>query len=298
MVEGPDGVGMAQILYRRRGPASIGYIPRGPVMTGDIPAVWERLRREIDASARAHRAISVIVEPNQPLGLQGRWRDAGLVGGPAHLQPGRTVVIPLGSDDDILMGMHQKTRYNVRLAQRRGVTVRSCDRAAKDIETFYALLHDTSDRNAFGIHHLDYYRDFLEIFGNRTRMLFAEADGHTGAGLIVATFGEEAIYMYGASSTKHRAHGAAFYLQFEAMRWAREQGCKRYDLWGIPEVDPAMTSNETETAIGGTRGDDWRGLFRFKTGFGGEIVTYPRSLERRYLPVLPWLARRLGVVKA
>src|SRR5690349_9829905 len=67
MVEGPDGLGMAQILYRRRAGVSIGYIPRGPVITGNAPAVWERLRQEIDASARSHRAISVILEPNQPL---------------------------------------------------------------------------------------------------------------------------------------------------------------------------------------------------------------------------------------
>jgi lipid II:glycine glycyltransferase (peptidoglycan interpeptide bridge formation enzyme) len=115
--------------------------------------------------------------------------------------------------------------------------------------------------------------------------------------LIALAFGDEAIYMYGASSSKYRAHGAAFYLQFEAMRWSREQGCTRYDLWGIPEADPESTSNAAATAIGGTKGDDWRGLYRFKTGFGGEIVRYPPVLERRYVPVLPWLARKTGVIK-
>lgn len=298
MVEGPEGYGMAQILYRFRGPLSVGYIPRGPVLHGDAPAIWPRLREQIDASARSHRAISVIIEPDGPLGLSGSWRDAGVVAGPAHFQPGRTVKIPLGTDDEILKQMHQKTRYNVRLAQRRGVTVRECGDSEDGITTFYNLLQDTAQRNEFGIHSRAYYADFLHIFGDRARLVFAEADGHVGSGLIVAAFGQEAIYMYGASSTEHRAHGAAFFMQFEAMRWAREQGCTTYDLWGIPETDPDTTGHESNTAVAGTKGDDWRGLYRFKTGFGGEIVTYPPTLERRYLPVLPWAARKLGVIKA
>jgi lipid II:glycine glycyltransferase (peptidoglycan interpeptide bridge formation enzyme) len=297
MVEGPDGLGMAQILYRAKGPISIGYVPRGPLITGDVEKVWPRLRQEIDASARSHRAIAVIIETDAPLGLAGTYRDAGLVAGPAHLQPGRTVKIPLLDDEMILKGMHQKTRYNVRLAQRRGVTVRQCTMTDADIDAFYTLLSDTSGRNEFGIHSKAYYRDFLKAFGPQARLLFAESDGHVGAAIIAAAFGNEAIYMYGASSTQHRAHGAAFYLQFEAMRWARAQGCTTYDLWGIPEIDPDTTTDESSTAIAGTKGDDWRGLFRFKTGFGGEVVSYPPTLERRYVPILPWLARKSGVIK-
>jgi lipid II:glycine glycyltransferase (peptidoglycan interpeptide bridge formation enzyme) len=110
--------------------------------------------------------------------------------------------------------------------------------------------------------------------------------------LISAKFGSEAIYMYGASSSEHRGHGAAFLLQFEAMRWAREAGCAKYDLWGIPMVDPT-TMTDTGTTLAGTKGDDWRGLYRFKTGFGGEIVTYPPTLERRYSVLGSFVARRL-----
>jgi lipid II:glycine glycyltransferase (peptidoglycan interpeptide bridge formation enzyme) len=109
--------------------------------------------------------------------------------------------------------------------------------------------------------------------------------------LIAARFGPEAIYMYGGSSTEHRAHGAAFFLQFEAMRWAREVGCTRYDLWGIPAEDPISTA-ERGGRVAGTRGDDWRGLYKFKIGFGGEVVSYPPTLERRYRPFLAYFARR------
>jgi lipid II:glycine glycyltransferase (peptidoglycan interpeptide bridge formation enzyme) len=286
------------VLYRAKGPLSIGYIPRGPVMTGNVANVWPELRARIDASAREHRALTTILEPDRPLGLKGTYASAGLVAGPHHFQPGRTVKIPLGTDDEILKQMHQKTRYNVRLAQRRGVTVRECTGTTDGIDTFYGLLEDTAHRNEFGIHSRAYYADFLAVFGDNARLIFSEADGHTGSGLIVAKFGPEAIYMYGASSTEHRAHGAAFYMQFEAMRWARDHGCETYDLWGIPESDPETTGHESNEKIAGTKGDDWRGLFRFKTGFGGEIVSYPSSVERRHVPVLPWVARRLGFIKA
>lgn len=296
-VENEHGHAMAQILYRRRGPVTLGYVPRGPAISGDVEILWPLLRQRIDASARAHRAISIIIEPDKALGLSGSYRDAGVVAGPAHLQPGRTVKIPLASDDDILKGMHQKTRYNVRLAQRRGVEVRHSDDPLAGMESFYTLLQDTSNRNEFGIHSRQYYDDFLRMFSDNASLIFVESEGQIGAALIVAAFGNEAIYMYGGSSTQHRAHGAAFLLQFEAMRWGRDRGCTTYDLWGIPEEDPETLEKGSSDGITGTKGDDWRGMFRFKTGFGGSIVSYPATFERRYLPILPWAARKLGVIK-
>jgi lipid II:glycine glycyltransferase (peptidoglycan interpeptide bridge formation enzyme) len=299
LVEDAAGTAMAQVLYRFQGPASIGYVPRGPVISGDVAAVWPRLLDQIDQMARANRAIATLIEPNAALGLTGRFRDAGVVQGPGHLQPGRTVKVPLLDDERILKQMHQKTRYSVRLAERRGVLVERHHAEPGALDAFYGLMQDTADRNSFGIHSFEYYRDFLDIFGDDAVLLFARLDdGALAAALVAARFGKEAIYMYGGSSTTHRANGAAFLLQFEAMRWARDLGCETYDLWGIPEQDPESVKSDDQTMIAGTRGDDWRGLYRFKTGFGGEIVSYPTVLERRHVPVLPWLARKLNVIKA
>jgi lipid II:glycine glycyltransferase (peptidoglycan interpeptide bridge formation enzyme) len=202
------------------------------------------------------------------------------------------VKVPLLSDAELLAQMHQKTRYSVRLAERRGVELIRRDAAPDAVATFYDLLEDTSSRNEFGIHSRAYYADFLEIFEDDALLLFANVDGIPAAGLIAAKFNDEAIYMYGASSTEHRAHGGAFALQFEAMRWAREHGAVRYDLWGIPKEDPVTTSLDDHKRVAGTRGSDWRGLFKFKTGFGGEIVSYPPTLERRYQKALSLAARR------
>lgn len=287
----PGQRGFAQLLMKRRGPFAVGYVPRGPALPaqGDVASA---LFSHLDEVCRRNRVVSLIVEPDQALPFLGRFGDHGFVRGPHHVQPSRTVKVPLLDDDALLQQMHQKTRYNVRLAERRGVVVERPAITAETMGIFYQLLQDTSERNSFGIHSCEYYADFMRCFGDDAVLLLARVDGAPAAALIAARFGSEAIYMYGASSTRNRAHGAAFYLQFAAMRWARESGCGTYDLWGIPAADPTATASPPDR-VAATRGDDWRGLYRFKTGFGGTIVAYPPTLERRYHGALSWLARRV-----
>lgn len=297
-VRTPDGDGFAQILFRAKGPVSVGYVPRGPLMTGEPNAIWPALRAEIDRVARRHRAISVILEPDVETGLTMTHHEAKLVPGPTHIQPARTVKVPLIDDEALLKQMHQKTRYSVRLAVRRGVEVQV--KAPDDtdaLKQFYAMMLDTAERNEFSVHSYEYYEDFLKTFGDKAFFAMAISEGHVASAVISAAFGDEATYMYGASSTEHRGHGAAFLLQFEAMKWGRELGCKRYDLWGIPKEDPSSVRSDDNKAIAGSKGDDWRGIYRFKVGFGGDIVSYPDTLERRYVPLLPELARRLGMIQ-
>ncbi len=294
-VEQPAGSALAQVLFRHRGPVSIGYIPRGPTLAGDRPTLFKVLMAEIDAVCRDRRAVSLLVEPDTRLGLSGTYKSAGFVRGQEAFQPMRTVKVPLLDDQALLDQMHQKTRYNVRLAQRRGVVVQRRDGDADAIDTFYALLADTAQRNEFGIHERSYYADFMRIFGEQALLLFAVIDGTVAAGLIAARFADEAIYMYGGSSTEFRAHGAAFLLQFEAMRWARDQGCRRYDLWGIPLQDPG--SSDDTRRMAGTHGDDWRGLYNFKVRFGGQVISYPPAMERRYHPILSWIGRHATVLR-
>lgn len=281
---------MVQLLFQHRGPVSVAYAPRGPVCEAAHQDALTPLLAEVDAACRSRRSLWLMVEANVELA----WHNAGggFQPGTTHFQPERTVKAPLLDDEPLLQQMHSKTRYSVRLAQRRGVTV---ERAKTDDSgaagVFYDLLQDTASRQDFGIHTAEYYRDFMQTFGDDALMVFAMVNGERAAGLIAVRFGSEAIYMYGGSSTVHRAHGAAFLLQFEAMRWAREAGMTTYDLWGIPavvEVD-AERAEEESPAGGDTVG---KGLLRFKTGFGGEIVSYPPTLERQYHRLLSRLARR------
>ena len=292
--EAPWGAGMAQVLFRRRGPVSIGYVPRGPALTGDTEQGFRRLTDLMDRICRRNLAISLIVEPAAPLGLDGTYRSFGYVRGPAAIQPARTVSVTLRPDEELLAGMHSKHRYNIRLAERRGVTI-DVGQTDGDSGAFYALLRDTAGRNEFGIHGFDYYVDALRLFGDDARLLLARIDGQVAAAGIAARFGDQAVYLYGASSTTVRADGAAFLLQYHLMRWARDRGATRYDLWGIPGEDPEALPPDA-TGMSQSRGDDQRGLYSFKTRFGGEIVSFPWPMERRYAPVLSAAARRMGLL--
>jgi len=287
----------AQILFKHRGPLAYGYVPRGPVLSEDDPGLLQALLIEIDRACRRRRAISVVFEPERALFLPGGGALPFLPG-PPPVQPARTVRVALLPDEPLLMQMHQKTRYNIRLARRRGVTV-----AVEPTETafgdFFSLMEETSRRNDYAIHSEAYYRDAMETFRDDGTLMLARVEGgDPAAALIVVGFADEAIYLYGASSTHHRSFGPGFALQFEAMRWARDRGFSRYDLWGIPATDPETTRAEAGDRVASTKGDDWRGLYEFKVRFGGEIVSYPPSLERPYLPLLPKLTRRLYLRQA
>jgi len=289
--ETPDTNAMAQVLIRKRGPLGLAYIPRGATFGSQGHKTAIELFDEVDRTCKRAGCINVIVEPDRPLPYCGRFKEHGFVRGPEHVQPARTVKVPLLDDEPLLAQMHQKTRYSVRLAERRGVEIRRVAPNGAAMNDFFSLLLETSGRNEFGIHDEAYYRDFMLTFGDHALLAFAFVEGMPAAALIAARFGDSAIYMYGASSTTYRAHGAAYALQFNAMKWAREAGCSTYDLWGIPLADPESTQGNGDR-VATTRGDDWRGLYKFKTGFGGNIVTYPPTLERRYRPMLSFMARR------
>ena len=291
LVRGRSGHAMAQVLFRQKFGVSVGYIPRGPIVPDDDEVAVQRLVKALNKAARRRRALKVILEPNHELPA-GIATMQPLSPGPRHIQPARTVKVSLRDDEGLLQQMHQKTRYNVRLAQRRGVTAVRMEPTDDAVNRFYGLLQDTSTRNTFGIHGEAYYREFLRTFGDDAVLLFAMIEDRPVAGVIAVSCGDEAIYMYGASSTQHRAHGAGFYVQFEAMRWARDRGCTRYDLWGIPDQDPESSAVDGGGRIAGTSSDDWRGLYEFKTRFGGQIIGYPPPLEKRYVPVLATLADR------
>jgi hypothetical protein len=268
-IEGSWGIALAQVLLKTAGPISFAHVPRGPVIKGDIEAALSELVPVIDDVCRRHRAVSLIVELDKPLSLEEAPRRSWFIDGPPHLHPARTVRVRLQDDANLLAGMHATTRYHVRRAKRHGVLVEQAGDDDATRAALYELLADTSRRNGFPIHSRTYYDDIFRLFGDDAVLMMARIDDTLAAGCLVVQFGDEAIYLHGGSSTEHRSQGAAHYLQFEAMRWARERGCQSYDLWGIATP----------------------GLFQFKTGFGGEVLDYPPTLERRYRPILAAITR-------
>ncbi|HYI26085.1 MAG TPA: peptidoglycan bridge formation glycyltransferase FemA/FemB family protein [Thermomicrobiales bacterium] len=280
----------AQVLVRHVGPVSIAYIPRGPVLPAHPgPALVPALLRAVDTACARYRAVELIVEADRCLPT-GVLEHAGFVPGPPPFQPVRSVKVALADDDRLLAGMRRDTRANVRRAQREGVVIERAQANPVTVDRFYALLRETAGRNAFHIHEIGYYQDVLQEFGDDALLAFARVGGEDAAGLIAVRHGHEAVYLYGGSSARHRVRGAAALLQFDAMGWAWAKGCCRYDLWGIPATDPCP-SDVARGRITATHGAQWDGLYQFKTGFGGAIVSYPGTVERRYRPVLARLLR-------
>lgn len=262
----------AQVLYRRL-PAlgRLAYLPHGPLVDWEDQDAIASLMEPLEEAARSMGAIVLTIEPNLP--DEPRYREAltaaGLV--PSALgsvQPRRTILVDLSEDEEaIMMAMKSKTRYNIRLAGRRGVTVRAA--TEEDLPTFNRLMSVTAQRNEFGVHSPAYYERAFRLFEPRgwARLLLAEVEGDAVAALMAFALGDRAWYFYGASSNAHREKMPTYALQWAAMRWARARGCATYDLWGIPDEDEETLEEEfTE------RSDGLWGVYRFKRGFGGDVV--------------------------
>ncbi len=252
---------------------TLAYIPKGP----DIERL-EELLPAIDALCRRKNAFALKIEPDalEEPDLAATLSGSGFVPSRHEIQPRRTLIVDLrDSEDAILARMHQKTRYNIRLAGRKGVTVRPWE----DVEAFGHMMLETATRDSFGAHVPAYYRKAYELFHPEgdCELLVAEHEGVPLASLMVFAHGSRAWYLYGASTTVERNRMPTYLLQWEAMRWARNQGCASYDLWGVPDADP-----ETLEAQFTKRRDGLWGVYRFKRGFGGRLERTIGAWDRPY----------------
>ena len=271
-------------------------LPRGP--TGN-PEYFGELLSEIINEAKKERCMAVYFSPieefsssNDQLSNNFQFSIFNSQFPSRHEHPEATVLLDLTkSDEEILKGMHEKGRYNIRLAQRHGVVTEE----SKDTDAFYELLRQTGKRDRYGIKPKSHYEKFLML--PRSFLLLAYAPGETRnrisdlsplAGLLGVVSGGTGIYYYGASDHAGRAKMAPSLLQFEAMKFCRSHGAKTYDLFGIdPPRGGAMnrTSASTELSTGSASSGSWSGVTRFKKQFGGEVVMYPPEREVTLMPI-------------
>ncbi len=274
--------GGAQILIRKIFPGiNFAYIPKGPVGSG-----WSQLWPEIDRVCRQHHCAFLKIEPDIWETAPGNSSELdpslwhGFNQSQYGIQPRRTLVIDLRGDEGrILAGMKQKTRYNISLALKKNVVVQS----NTDLLSFYDLMKITGQRDQFAIHNLAYYQRAYDLFQvhDQCILLVAEFESTPISALIVFRSGGRAWYFYGASSELHRDRMPNYLLQWEAMRWAKSEGCVEYDLWGVPDEElDILETNFT------SRSDGLWGVYRFKRGFGGELRRSVGALDRVYNPLL------------
>ncbi|MBN1579362.1 MAG: peptidoglycan bridge formation glycyltransferase FemA/FemB family protein [Anaerolineae bacterium] len=270
----------AQVLFRHlRWGLTRAYIPKGPLVDYTDQAVCRALFTAIHQVCRARRAILLKIEPDSmDSDLASTLSRYALYPSPYTVQPPRTILIDIsGSQDDVLKRMKSKTRYNIRLAERKGIQVRQGHR--QDIAAFTRLLAVTGHRDGFDVHCPRYYERAFDLFvpAHRACLLVATFQGQPVAAVMPFAFGDRAWYMYGASGNEHRAKMPNYALQWSAICWAQEQGCTSYDLWGIPDEDEEMLEAQFEERREGL----W-GVYRFKRGFGGQVTRYAGAFDRIY----------------
>lgn len=291
------------------------YVPKGPHLQWNEQNLRRQVLDDLQALARRHRAILIKIDPDVELGRGATASEADSAHLDGHglsqelgrrswrfssdqIQFRNTVLVDLNLPEEaLLQRMKPKTRYNVRLAQRKGVTTRPAVRA--EVPQLYRMYAETSQRDGFVIRKQEYYQrvweTFLRPFVDHSQpcaeALVAEVEGEPVAAIFLFYYARRAYYLYGMSRAAHREKMPNHLLQWEAIRAARRQGCLTYDLWGAPdrfaEDDPL-----------------W-GVYRFKEGLGGEVVRtvgawdFPASgfwypLYTRILPRILSLSRARG----
>ena len=274
------------------------YIPKGPLIRDwDDKDLRRRVLEGLKRMGKQRDAIFLKIDPDVPW-LEGDALAAGsgviqdleALGwrfSREQVQFRNTVLVDLSEGEtSLLERMKQKTRYNIRLAARKGVVIRQG--TVGDTSMLYRMYAETSIRDGFVIREEGYYRTLWETFLGKDPSpqrlpklledgvqpfaipLIAEYHGEPIAALILFMFASKAWYLYGMSGHLHRETMPNYLLQWEAMRLARQLGCRVYDLWGAPdefvETDPL-----------------W-GVYRFKEGLGGQVERHIGAWD---LPLKP-----------
>jgi lipid II:glycine glycyltransferase (peptidoglycan interpeptide bridge formation enzyme) len=247
------------LLIKRKVPFSnknYWYCPRGPIIKNNTPygEYYSLLLQYINRIAGKEKIIFTRWEPAVSLPDKG-YKTIKTI----DIQPSRTIMLDLSfSKEDLLRNMHQKTRYNTRLAFKKGVEVREAEE--REFDEFWDLMEATAERDDFRLHSRQHYKKMLQAAPHIFRLFLAKYKDKTIAGNIVSFFGDTVTYVHGASDHEYRKFMAPYALQWEVISLAKEQGFQYYDLYGIDD-------------------NKWPGVTRFKRGFGGEEIQYPGTYD-------------------
>jgi peptidoglycan pentaglycine glycine transferase (the first glycine) len=263
---------------------SILYAPKGPLLDWDNAPLRIRVLNDLQSFAKKQGAIFLKIDPDIVLGRgvpnsEGEVKEnngqtavseltrRGWVYSSDQIQFRNTVLVDLSAtEEEMLARMKPKTRYNIRLSEKKGVSVRVG--TAGDLPMLYKMYAETSIRDGFVIRDENYYMTVWKLFmSNVERLTFnvpscipliAEVENEPVAAIFLFMFAGRAYYVYGMSRSVHREKMPTYLLQWEAMKRAKANGCTAYDLWGAPE-----TFDESDSM--------W-GVYRFKEGLGGDVV--------------------------
>ena len=244
------------------------FVPRGPVFSSEITD--NNLKEILDKTiteCKKRKAGWIRIEPQSRNDFEKIKKVLGkkwcMKKSKKNHEPAQALMLDLKkSEEELLADMKQKTRYNIRLAGKKGVQIRVSENPEKDVEMFYELSTETAERDGIGIHPLEYYREMVAgINSEHIKLYLAEHDGKVIGAIIVTFFGGVVTYLHGASSNAYRNVMANYLIQWVAIQDAKNQGYEKYDFGGI---------NIKED-------NSWQGITRFKLGFcpEGQIIDFP-----------------------
>lgn len=257
---------------------SLLYAPKGPLLDWSNESLRNRVLNDLQSFAKKQGAIFFKMDPDVVLGtgipsskddvinyggqsVMSALKRLGWSDSSDQIQFKNTVLIDLTPpEEELLARMKQKTRYNIRLAEKKGMILRVGN--PQDFGMLYKMYAETSVRDGFVIRNEGYYQTVWKLFIDSNEPtcepLIAEVDGEPVAAIFVFYFAGRAYYVYGMSRDVHREKMPTYLLQWEAMKRAKARGCNAYDLWGAPDIFDES--------------DSMWGVYRFKEGLGGEVV--------------------------
>ncbi len=261
LVDERQSISAAALVLKRRFPLvpqSIFYCPRGPLFHVPSREMMGHFVMGLRGLARKHRAVLFRCDPEIPEtdeSFVSLFRSFGFRYAEDNIQPRATIILDIQPDEDDLLGsFHHKTRYNIRLAKKKGILIREAE-TKDDVDIFYGLFRLTSERDRFLILQKAYFYHLWETLRpeNMCAIFIAEHEGHPLAAIFQILFGSTMTYVYGASSNEHRNLMPNHLIHWHAIQWAKKRQIRHYDFWGIP-------SNPQE------QHPLW-GVYRFKKGF-------------------------------
>ena len=256
------------------------YAPRGPVCDFSDEATLKELMHSIDDLQRRYHAFAFKTDPYIEEGDRVSIENMKKVGfeylitkdGYETIQCRSNYVLDLKGKEceELYSGFHKKHRYNIRLAERKGV---SCDfYSVEKLNDFYMLMEETGERDGFQIRSREYFARILTKLGSRAKLCMCYYEGKPVSGALIVNYGGTMSYLYGASSNNHREVMANYLMHWTIIKRCKELGCDTYDFMGIPYYYDKEHPNY--------------GVYRFKKGFGGRVVNYAGEFRKIYYPVV------------
>ena len=246
---------------------TIGYLPRGPLPTKEII-------HELIQIGKSENCILIQLEPNviDTEDSKAEIKNLGLISAAHPLLTKYTFILDLTkSEEELLKNMHPKTRYNIRVAEKKGVKITE-DNSSKSFEAYLKLTKETTTRQKFYAHSENYHRLMWETLktendnGLTAHLFTAIYNNEILVAWIVFVLGDTLYYPYGASSSNYREVMASNLMMWEVIKFGKKLGLKQFDMWGAMGPNP-----DTK--------DPWYGFHRFKEGYGGKLTEFIGSFD-------------------